>query len=94
YLAQSRVGLHHVRQLLKTEVSAETTHIFELSPADWKLIFMHAGWSVYYDKIYFQYPSHGLLRLTKSLWKKMDFEGFYGAVLIRDTSFSKLYKDW
>ncbi|PKN76422.1 MAG: hypothetical protein CVU52_04875 [Deltaproteobacteria bacterium HGW-Deltaproteobacteria-10] len=94
YLQRSRIGLHHIRGRSSSVVSAESTHIFELSPHDWKLIFMHTGWSVCFDKIYLQYPKYGLLRLTKSIWKKFDFEGFYGAVLVRDNTYSKLDKDW
>jgi len=94
YLKRSRIGLHHIRGRGSSMVSAENTHVFELSPNDWKLIFMHTGWSVCYDKIYLQYPKYGLLRLTKGIWQKIDFEGFYGAVLVRDNTYSKLYKDW
>jgi len=46
YLACSRVGLHHIRHRRQKEVSPENTHIFELSPGDWKLIFQHSGWEV------------------------------------------------
>jgi 2-polyprenyl-3-methyl-5-hydroxy-6-metoxy-1,4-benzoquinol methylase len=94
YLAQSRVGLHHIRHLQYRNVSAENTHIFELSPEDWRLIFLHSGWQIHYDNIYLQYPSNGLWRLTKTLWKNADFEGFYGAVLVKENDWSRLYKDW
>ena len=94
YIEQSRVGLHHIRNGRKNKVSCENVHIFELSPYDWKLIFQHSGWSVAYEKIYFQYTRKGFFRLMKGYWKKVDYEGFYGAVLKRDSSWSDLYKDW
>ena len=94
YLAQSRVGLHFIRDMQKKDVYSENVHIFELSPFDWKLIFKYTGWDVIYDRIYLQYPKKGLLKLTKGYWKKIDYEGFYGAVLSRNFSWSSLYKDW
>lgn len=94
YLATSRVGLHHIRQNNKKPVEAENTHIFELSPYDWRLIFKHSGWAIKYDRIYLQYPKRSWLRITKNIWKKNDFEGFYGAILTRDNTWSKLYKSW
>ena len=94
YVAQSRVGLHHIRHGRRDGIGAETTHIFELSPEDWRLLAMHSGWKVSYAQIYLQYPKRNLMRLTKPLWKKFDFEGFYGMILMRDDSWSSLYKDW
>lgn len=95
YVAQSRVGLHHLRRKDRVHhVSAENTHIFELSPKDWRLLFMHSGWKIKHEQIYLQYPHNHLLGFTKPLWKKLDFEGFYGAILVRDDSWSKLYGDW
>jgi hypothetical protein len=94
YLAQSRVGLHHIRQQNRKDVYAENTHIFELSPEDWRLIYQHSGWVVEYDQVYLQYPKRSWLRATKNLWRKNDFEGFYGAILTRDNTWSQLYKSW
>lgn len=94
YLADSRAGLHHIRQSIKSDVCAENTHIFELSPSDWKLLIRHSGWCIEYEKIYLQYPQKGLLRIMRSFWRKNDFEGFYGLVLSRDSSWSSKYKDW
>jgi 2-polyprenyl-3-methyl-5-hydroxy-6-metoxy-1,4-benzoquinol methylase len=94
YLKKSRIGLHHIRARRKDKVNAENTHVFELSPEDWKLIARHAGWEVVEDKIYFQFPKWNVWRVTKSLWKKLDFEGFYGFILERDDSWSSLYQDW
>lgn len=94
YLKKSRVGLHHIRAGRKDKVNAENTHILELSPENWKLVARHAGWKVVEDKIYFQYPKWSVWRVAKPLWKKLDFEGFYGIVLERDDSWSSLYQDW
>jgi len=92
YISNSRVGLHHIRGGDKNKkCTPENTHIFELSPLDWKLIFMHSGWKILSEKIYLQYPKKGLLHLMKGYWKKNDFEGFYGAVLMRDHSWSQMY---
>ena len=94
YVAQSRVALHQIRAGMKKVAPAETVHVFELSPEDWKLAFLHAGWKIERERIYRQYPRWSPLRFTKWLWKRSDFEGFYGAVLSRDDTWSSLYPDW
>jgi len=94
YLKKSRVGLHHIRNDDKNKVFAENTHIFELNPEDWKLLIKHSGWRVIQEKYYLQYPKKGLLWFTKPLWKKFDFEGFYGLILKRDNTWSSRYMDW
>jgi len=96
YMRKSRVGLHNVRQGLKNEVFAEGEHIFELNPADWKLLLLHSGWKITHEETYFQYP-RTLLFISALLgfcWRKMDFEGFWGAILEKDSSFSECYKSW
>lgn len=96
YLRQSRVGLHNIRHNSKKEVFAEDEHIFELSPSDWELLLLYSGWKVVQTKVYFQYPRK--IPIVSSLlahfWKKFDYEGFWGAILEKDTSFSDCYKDW
>lgn len=95
YLAHSRVGLHHVRHDQKRGVNPENTHIFELSPEDWRLIFRHSGWAIQADRIYLQYPKRSISRpLWKRFWRHYDFEGFYGAILKPDKSWSSLYNGW
>ncbi len=95
YLAMSRVGLHQIRRATDTRVmAAENTHIFELSPTDWKLLFRLSGWEVVEDSIFRQYPRFGPFRLLQPIWKKFDFEGFYGCILRRNDSYSKKYQDW
>lgn len=94
YVRYSRLGLHHMRNNDKAELNAENTHILELSPSDWRLLFQFSGWRVEYDTIYLQYPRKNPLRIMKFYWRKFDFEGFYGAILVRDPTWSNLYKDW
>ncbi len=94
YLSKSRIGLHHIRQGRKQDVNAENTHIFELCPDDWDLIVKHSGWSIVERSLYLQYPKWNVLWLTRYLWKKYDFLGFYGLILKRDNFWSLYYKDW
>jgi len=94
YLINSRVGLHHIRQGIQDDVYAENTHIFELSPGDWKLLIRHSGWRIEEEKKYLQYPQNSLLKITRRFWRKNDFEGFYGFVLSRDSGWSSKYKNW
>ena len=94
YLTQGRVALHHIRRNDHMAVYGENTHIFELSPSDWRLIFQHAGWRIEYDQVYLQYPKRSWLKVSKFLWKRYDYEGFYGAILVRDTKWSGCYSDW
>ncbi len=94
YLAKSRVGLHHIRHGRAEKISAEKTHVFELSPSDWKLIFRHSGWSVTVERIYYQYPRRSWIRILKPIWRHYDFEGFFGVILKKDSTWSNLYQDW
>jgi len=94
YMRKSRVGLYHIRKEHKGKVYAENTHIFELSPDDWKLIVKHSGWEVVKERIYLQYPRRNILRVTGLLWRLFDFEGFYGLVLRKDNSWTSRYMDW
>ncbi len=94
YVNQSRMGLQYIRNRIPGERIAENTHVFELSPADWDLIFKFSGWKVAYRDTFLQYPRRHPLSLTKSLWKKFDFEGFYGVILEKDDTYSAQYKDW
>jgi len=94
YVKTSRVGLHHLRNNLQQEVWAENTHIFELCPGDWDLIFRFSGWEIAARDLYKQYPSSGLLSWTKYLWRRLDFEGFYGVILKKSSDDSKYYRSW
>ncbi len=96
YLKNSRVGLHHIRSRSWKPVFAEDVHVFELSPEDWTLLLLHSGWKVVYDEIYYQYPRKipAISTALSWYWKKLDFEGFWGAILEKDTTLSDCYKDW
>lgn len=94
FLRKSRVGLHSIRNGNSAILNAERTHIFELSPQDWKLIFKFTGWHVVFEKIYLQYPKKHWLMITKPYWENFDFEGFYGLILRKDNSYSSKYADW
>lgn len=94
YLVRSRVGLQHLRLNTKAEMYAENTHIFELCPSDWNLLFRFSGWKIVEADIYTQYPKWGLLNFAKYIWRKFAFDGFYGVILERDHSVSNRYKSW
>jgi len=94
YRYSSRIGMHELRRNKIGEMFAETVHIFELSPEDWKLIFRFSGWKVVYEDIYTQYPKSFPLCLTKRFWRRNDHEGFYGVILAKDLGVSERYKDW
>lgn len=91
FLRRSRVGLHHIRRGERVPVSPETTHVFELAAADWRLLFAHAGWSVRHEAVYRQYPRRSPWRLLGPVWRRVDFEGFYGAILTPDRTWADLY---
>ena len=96
YVQKSRVGLHHIRNPKYEEqgYTAERTHIFELSPEDWNLIFRFSGWEIVYSDKYTQYPKKNPLFITKYIWEKIDFNGFYGVILKRNLDIANKYKDW
>lgn len=96
YMKQSRVGLHHVRNKSENIVYAEDEHIYELSPMDWRTLFLHSGWKVKYSEVHYQYPTRWpvVSKLLRWYWQKSDFEGFWGAILVKDTTYSDLYQDW
>ena len=46
-------------------------------------------------EIHYQYPRLWIFSLPfKWFWRKTDFEGFWGALLVRDLTYAKLYQDW
>ena len=95
YLKKSRVGLHNIRNGFLKPIRAEEEHIFELSPEDWTLLFLHSGWKVVHSEIYHQYPKWSLLEpFWKLFWKATDYEGYWGAILEKDTKISDYYQDW
>lgn len=94
YQYKSRVAIQFVKNRLDGEFEAENTHIFEFSPQDWDLIFEFSGWEIVYRDKYTQYPQSFPLNLTKCLWRRIDFDGFYGVILKKNNKYSKRYLDW
>ncbi|MEK7376616.1 MAG: methyltransferase domain-containing protein [Candidatus Margulisiibacteriota bacterium] len=97
YIKNSRVGLHTIRERsVLIKITAEEEHIFELSPKDWELLMRHSGWRVVFSKIYYQYPKNipVLSQLLAKFWRSTDYEGFWGAILKKDTEISDRYADW
>jgi hypothetical protein len=96
YMKDSRVGLYYIRNKSDKTYFAGDEHIFELNPADWTLLMLHSGWKVIHSQISYQYPRKiPLIRQIFSwYWKKTDFEGFWGAILEKETTFSDKYMDW
>jgi hypothetical protein len=96
YLKASRVGLHQIRYKTNKKIRAEEEHIFELSPQDWTLLFLHGGWKVIHSRIHYQYPQRWpiISLVLKLFWRHSDFEGFWGVILEKDTTVSDLYQDW
>ena len=75
-------------------IQAKGLEALELCPEDLRLLFDHTGWRVARERIYMQYPRRPPLALTRPLWARWDFEGFYGAVLEPDETWSSLYGSW
>ncbi len=96
YMKKSRLGLYHVRKSSDEIVYAGGEHIFELNPEDWTLLMLHSGWKVIYGKIYYQYPRKWpvINQILALYWRMTDFEGFWGAILEKDTTYSDYYQDW
>ncbi len=90
---KSRIGLHQIRNWGNGQAfNAETTHIFELSPEDWDLLFKFSGWKIVKRIKYTQYPRRSIMRIMSFIWRKMDFEGFYGVVLEKDDTYVRNYQ--
>lgn len=96
YVRESRVSLLNSRDGSDNKIFAEDEHVFELSPRDWTNLLLHGGWKVRYNRIYYQYPRRIPLVSTflSWYWKRVDFEGFWGVVLEKDTTVSDRYQDW
>lgn len=97
YRRDSRFGGWHLRQPVDAfapRLTAEETHIFELSPDDWSLLARFAGFGVMTRDIYLQYPRFSPWRLTMPMWRRMDFEGFCGFILAVDRTLHDRYVDW
>lgn len=96
YRRRSRVALQPVRMGIKKDVSAEGLHVFELCPDDWTTLMLHSGWRVIKSDVHYQYPRGWpiISRVLGRYWDTADFEGFWGAILQRDTTYMECYRDW
>ncbi len=97
YRRESRFGGEHMRLpegVLPDKMTPEEVHIYEFSPEDWLLLARFAGYRPVFHRTYRQYPRSGIWRLTAPLWRKLDFEGFFGVLLKRDPSLSNRYTGW
>lgn len=95
YVKKSRVGFSQIRNKNdQRKITPENTHIFELSPDDWEIIFKFTGWEVVYRKIYRQYPAWSRVFFLNYLWRVFDFEGFYGVVLKANHTNKKYLQAW
>lgn len=98
FIRHSRVGLNYLSdrwvnkwpQDMKTTI--ENTHIFELSPLDWKKIFLHTGWKVDNEWNLMMFPSNKISRLIlQPFWRVVSFEGFWFVSLFKDNKYSSRY---
>lgn len=94
YLRRSKVALHQLRGNIDKKMTAEETHIFELNPDDWRLLFRFSGWEIVEDRIFKMYPTYNPLVFMKLLWKKFAFDGYYGCILKKDSTISNRYDSW
>jgi 2-polyprenyl-3-methyl-5-hydroxy-6-metoxy-1,4-benzoquinol methylase len=93
----SRFGGHHLMNgngVAPSRLTAESTHIFELSPEDWRRLAWFAGWRTQFERVYWQYPRRSILRATAPIWRSLDYEGFLALLLVPDRTLSDRYVDW
>ena len=92
---RSRVALDKLKNMDSPQAfNPEVTHIFELSPNDWDKLFKFSGWKIVKRIEYYQFPKYHPLGFTKYIWKKLDFEGFYGVILEKDDTYSSQYLEY
>lgn len=98
FIRHSRVGLSYLSDRWFKEwpkdmkATIENTHIFELSPLDWKKIFLHTGWKVDNEWNLMMFPSNKMSRLIlEPFWRVVSFEGFWFVSLFKDNKYSSRY---
>ncbi len=95
FIRQSRISLAYLfnkRWPVDKIPTIENTHIFELSPSDWRKLFLHTGWKVDREWKLMMFPYHRLSRLIlQPFWKFISFEGFWFASLRKDDEYSSKY---
>lgn len=88
----SRMGLEHIRMNKQGKFPSEITHIFELCPADWDLLFMHSGWEIVQGFKRSIYPSSFIGRFFEWLLRgKNDAVGNYCVILKQNSKWKDAY---
>jgi len=94
FIRHSRTGLYYLTNRWEKDRKAtiESTHIFELSPKDWRKIFLHSGWKVDHEQTLLMFHPRRLSRLIlQPYWKYESFEGFWFASLSPCDQYSSQY---
>ncbi len=98
FIRHSRIGLAYLSQKWLRQwpedkkPTIENTHIFELSPKDWKNLFLHTGWKVDREWKLMMFPSNRPSRLIlQPFWRFVSFEGFWFVSLYKDSKYSSQY---
>lgn len=94
FIRRSRVGLAYLSNnwAEDNKPTIENTHIFELSPKDWKKIFLHSGWKVEKELKLMMFPATGISRfILQPFWRFVSFEGFWFVSLIKNDRYSSKY---
>lgn len=96
FVRRSRVGLGYLRNgpPYPSRITAEALHVFELAPEDWRLLCRFAGWQIESEQLFLQYPRRSPWRTAAPLWRRLDYEGFFGVTLCRQFDASERYSDW
>lgn len=98
FIRHSRVGLAYLSKKWlrqwpeEKKPTIENTHIFELSPKDWKKLFLHTGWKADREWKLMMFPSNRPSRLIlQPFWRFVSFEGFWFVSLYKDSEYSSQY---
>jgi hypothetical protein len=94
FVRKSRIGLGYLSDSWPEAIkpTIENQHIFELSPVDWTKLFLHSGWRVNSEIKLLMYPKKSLYRLVlEPYWRRISFDGFWFASLVKDETYSSKY---
>jgi len=94
YIRKSRTGLSYLTHKWPADKkpTIENTHIFELSPKDWKKLFRHTGWEICHEQKLLMYHTKRLSRvILQPFWRYVSFEGFWFVSLRKNNKYSSMY---
>jgi hypothetical protein len=92
YVERGFIRLGYIRNNLSS-ATPEDTHVFELAPDDWQLIFKHSGWEIVSEKKQTLFPqSIWFSWLRQILWGKDDALGNYVVMLKPNDKWRKIYE--